>query len=330
MKTKIVYALTSDNSDIYLEQTYISVYSLRKYHPDAYVVLVVDDNTDKTITGKREYILKIITEKVVVVPPCGYSKVERSRYLKTTLRNKIEGDYLFIDSDTVVTESLDEVDSFSCDICAVLDSHVTLDYHSKFNSLIKGQAYSIGWDMTEKDFNYFNSGVMYVKDSEISHNFYTRWNEEWTKGKNNLISPLPSDQPSLGKVNAEFGYIIKEMNGTWNCQVATNGLCFFENAKILHYFSSTIQRGEKDNVYSLMNVKVFKSFKETGVVDDELKSMIDNPKTLFAKKLILLSGETLEVYQSSLVNYVYVLYRKYRKIYNLFNKILLMYGNRNK
>lgn len=63
MKTKIAYVLVSDESDTYLEQTIISLYSLRLYNPNVTVVLVVDDITDLTIKGKRCKILEYISEK---------------------------------------------------------------------------------------------------------------------------------------------------------------------------------------------------------------------------------------------------------------------------
>ena len=56
MKTKIVYAVSSDEQDNYLEQTVLSVFSLKRHNPDAVVEFVVDERTDKTIVGKRELI----------------------------------------------------------------------------------------------------------------------------------------------------------------------------------------------------------------------------------------------------------------------------------
>ena len=44
MKTKIVYAVVSDESDVYLEQVVLSAYSLRQHNPTAFVELVVDTN----------------------------------------------------------------------------------------------------------------------------------------------------------------------------------------------------------------------------------------------------------------------------------------------
>jgi hypothetical protein len=42
MKTKIVYVVTSDETDVYLKQALLSVFSLRKHNPNAYAELVVD------------------------------------------------------------------------------------------------------------------------------------------------------------------------------------------------------------------------------------------------------------------------------------------------
>ena len=330
MKTKIVYALTSDNTDFCLEQTYVSICTLRKYHPTDYVGLVVDEITDNTIIGKRSYILDVITEKIVITAPSDYSKVARSRFLKTTMRNHIAGDFLFIDSDTVIIDDLSELDNLPGDIYATLDTHVTLDKHSYYESTISQQAKAIDWQITELDKKYFNSGLMLVKDTELSRTFYKRWNEEWAKGLSNLVAPLPSDQPSLGKVNAELDYVINELPGIWNCQFSVNGLRFFNDAKILHYFSSTIQKGESDNVYLLMNKEVFASLKASGIIDETLKEMMNHPKSLFTERLLLLSGNDLSIYQSAFVKYVYVLYNKHRKIYNLINNLLEVYSRRNR
>jgi len=320
MKTKIVYTVASDDSDIYLEQTYVSICSLRKFHPDATVVLVVDDNTDKTIKGIREYILGVITHKIVVVPPHEYTKVERSRYLKTTLRNQIEGEYLFIDSDTLITADLSEVDNFEDEICAVIDYHVPLDKHVSF-AFIKRQASTINWIIEQSDFCYFNSGVMYVKDTDTTRKLYSRWNEEWTTFRKNTNFPVPSDQPTLGKVNKEMGYVIEEMDGEWNCQIAANGLRFLDRARIIHYFSSTIKKGDKEPVYALMNNNVFLSLKEKGILDETLSQMIASPKTLFAERLVLISGEAMDIYYSHIVKRVISTYRYHRKTYEIINNL---------
>ena len=59
MKTKIAYVLVSSNDDVYLEQAYISMMSLRHHMPDAVVELLIDKETEKSLTGRRVEIIKL-------------------------------------------------------------------------------------------------------------------------------------------------------------------------------------------------------------------------------------------------------------------------------
>ena len=54
MKTKIVYVLVSSNNDIYLEQAYVSMYSVKYYMPDAHITLLTDKLTEATFIGIRK------------------------------------------------------------------------------------------------------------------------------------------------------------------------------------------------------------------------------------------------------------------------------------
>ena len=49
-----------------------------------------------------------------------------------SLRQHVEGDFLFIDSDTIVTDSLQEVDTLTGSVMMVLDYHVSLE--QRFNA----------------------------------------------------------------------------------------------------------------------------------------------------------------------------------------------------
>jgi lipopolysaccharide biosynthesis glycosyltransferase len=124
MQTKIVYIVVSNDSDIYLEQSLLSMYSLRIHNPDTEIILIVDDLTDATIKGQRSNILKYITSKVVVDINEKYNSLQRSRILKTSMRKYVEGSFLYIDNDTIITSSLVEIDNFSYDIGAVKELHL--------------------------------------------------------------------------------------------------------------------------------------------------------------------------------------------------------------
>ena len=168
MKTKIVYTLVSSPSDFYLEQALLSVYSLRIYNPQSIVELVVDQFTEKTIVDKREEIKKYITNLVKIDVPAEFNKVQRSRYLKNNLRKFIKGDYLYIDCDTVVCKPLDDIDNMSADVAMVADLNrdLLLDDPNTIHKCEKAGFYNM------KGKPYYNSGVIYAKDTPKAHMFF--------------------------------------------------------------------------------------------------------------------------------------------------------------
>lgn len=68
MRTVIVYIVVSDEHDIYLEQTCLSMHSLRLYNPDVRIIAVMDKCTEITLYGNRKMILDYISEKIIVNP----------------------------------------------------------------------------------------------------------------------------------------------------------------------------------------------------------------------------------------------------------------------
>jgi len=294
MKTKIVYVVTSDETDVHLEQALLSVFSLRKHNPDAYVELVVDQDTDATITGKRGEILKYIDHKIVVNVSKEYNKKETSRFLKTNVRAYVTGDYLYIDSDTIITDKLDEIDLFDGHIGAVINNHVPISqYYNKYATRIQRIAKQEGWKCSD-DVQYFNGGVLYVKDTEKARDFCSDWHQAW---KNSLKEYGRFwDQPPLALVNEKYGYLINELPGEWNCQVLRMALPYLHEAKIIHYFSSN---GDNKLVYTFGNTMIYHIIREKGSITEDIMKYVDNAKNAFVnptrlcspKELSLLSGD---------------------------------------
>ena len=53
MKTQIVYTLISSEKDYFLEELWVSLYSLRLFHPEATVNVLVDEPTRKYLYPKN-------------------------------------------------------------------------------------------------------------------------------------------------------------------------------------------------------------------------------------------------------------------------------------
>ena len=243
---KFLYILVSKESDIYYEQTLVSILSLRHYNPDAFVTLLVDDKTDANLMGFRAEIKTLINEYKVVSFDDKISGLARSRLLKTNMRNLLEGDFLYIDGDTAIADKLDLKVDDNCDVGAIADLHARENdkYHVKHKKNNKNKNI-LGFTLNLGDL-FFNGGIIFARDNDNAKRFFDKWHELYqycnTKG-------IFTDQISFNETNRLLGFPMKELPGEWNCQVreAYNHLYRVKiiypmlcNAKIIHFFGSGI------------------------------------------------------------------------------------------
>lgn len=257
MDTKLVYVLTCPEKGSYIEQALMSVWSARYHNPDAHIIFLTDDLTNRILTGIRGEITDYITEKIVVpFKDESLSMMYRSRWIKTSVRELVSGDFLFIDCDTIVCKSLSEVDSFECEIGAVWESHLKVeDFCDALKRKASDDNQKIGVDLdAEKE--YFSSGVLFVRDTERTHQLYSFWHSFWL---DSVQSGLSIDQPSLAKANRESGHIIKRIPDTYNCILFTQNN-FTDKAHILHIASFR-------NPSFLFTERVFEQLKQNGLID---------------------------------------------------------------
>lgn len=310
MKTKVVYALVSNETDLFLEQALLSVYSLRLYNPQAVVALVVDQETGKTISDSRAGIKKYVTEIIEVEVPSEFSKVQKSRYLKTNLRKLVEGDFLFIDCDTVICGSLEGIDRINVEIGMVADVNGNLLLEDE--GVIE-RCHNAGFfDMQGKP--YFNSGVIYSRDTQQSHSLYERWYELW---RQSVAHGINYDQPALCQANVETKTPIKELSGLWNCQFKyQNGYKLLNGALILHYYSNN---GQGKRPYA--QDRVFEYIKEKGSIDHVVENMVRHPKTTLYTVLTINDDKAFEYFNSDLI-YTYFNVPKAYKIATFIAKVI--------
>ena len=233
MKTKLVYVLTCPPEGNYIEQAVLATFSARYHNPSAHIVLIVDNKTDELISSGRNEVLKYISEKIVVPFEEDKTMMYRSRWIKTSVRTLIDGDFLFIDCDTITTRCLDEIDSFECIMGAVPDSHAPIkNYIESVYNNVKSYASYLAINL-EKETYFFNSGVCYVKDLPETHDLYRLWHQYWHECQNKGIL---IDQPALLKADIESGHIITKIDDRFNCLSFTEP-DFANHSTILHFLS---------------------------------------------------------------------------------------------
>lgn len=234
MKTKLVYVLTCAPEATYIEQALMSVWTARYHNSNAYIVLLVDNQTNKLLVGKRAAILDYITEKIVVDFDEDKSMHYRSRWLKTKARELVSGDFLYIDCDTIITCDLSNIESVNADMSMVRDENVDFaDEIDAVAQVMMNDCRPIGVDLSKEKY-YFNGGVIYAKDTPLTHRIFAKWHSYWKEG---LSKGINFDQPSLAKANIDCGHPIVLMDDKWNA-IASTYIEEIYHAYILHFWRS--------------------------------------------------------------------------------------------
>jgi hypothetical protein len=283
---KYLYVLVGDDADYYLEQALLSITSLKMRMPDAFVSLLVDDKTAALLKGNRNQIHNLINEYKIIQLSNSLTKKQRSRWLKTSMRNHIEGDFLYIDCDTIIADNLDDIKDLDSHIGAVLDLHNPLNFRPITRHIIV-DAKKLGFTAPFVNNKYFNGGIMFCRDSDICHNFFDEWHKLWVYG---LSKNIYTDQPSLNQSNVNCNDVIEELDGTWNCQIEYGGLAYLQNAKIIHYFSSNAW----ENPYLIGNDSFLKKIRDNnGFIPNDIAEMLEKEKTLFYNHTRLISDKKI-------------------------------------
>ena len=283
MKTKIVYVVISGGDDIYFEQVWASSWSLKQHNPNAHITVLTDEATKQTIkSDARIKSLECIDEIKTVTFDKEYSNSEKSRWIKTSMRNLLDGDFLFVDADTIITGTLDDVDSWDCSIGAVLDSHC----HSReicdgiaFQDMYINRLYRL-FGVVYNGEDVFNSGVLYVKDDEKAHHFFEIWHKNWQHSNSHGFY---LDQLPMLKTNIELGEIIKEIPGEYNCQIKFS-IQFLTRAIIIHTFSST----GHSNISVLLGSEIFEEIQQNQCLTSRVKNLLLTSKEQFASPSYLI------------------------------------------
>lgn len=305
MKIKIVYVLTSSPSDIYLEQAYVSMYSLKHHMPEAHIVMLTDSVTEKSFTGVRKTEIKYVDEMVVLdIDANKYNGQQRSRILKTSVRKHVKGDFLFIDCDTIITKPLYDIEGIDADIAACWDTH-SLFKDNPYRGMCIEHAQLLGWNV-EDEKEYFNSGVIYVKDSPIAHQFYELWNQNWLEG---LAKGVRMDQPSFALTNHQMNHIIKVMPDVWNCELK-HGIRYLKDAYIVHYLCTNPSVFQTKQLFILNEKDVLLEVQRTGIISEEIKKTIDDPFYGLAEITHVFAGEDIYFFHTDSYKYLRSRYKR--------------------
>ena len=294
---KYVYVLVSSENDLYYEQALMSLWSLRFRMPGAHVVVLCDDETEKSFCGKRGALRELATEIRAVPFEPSVKKVERSRLIKTAIPDYVDGDFLYIDCDTIICDDLSSIENYEHAVAGVLDGHVPLNEHIHRDYFLKREKKS-GYSGTKEMGFHINSGVILCRSGEEGRTFFKMWHELWEANFKKF-----SDHHDQGPFNETFytlGLGNSLLPGEWNCQPSHGGLAFLGDAKIIHYFSSEFSGKHYMPYYKLADKALQTRIKENGTIPDDIQEMILNPKFQFNLVHLVSDQRIVDIMQSPL------------------------------
>lgn len=269
---KYVYVIVGNESNIFVEQAWASVWSLLHYNRDAYICVVTDEETKAYIDTLTEF-RSLVSEIKVVRFGNDIPSMDRSRWLKTKMRELVEGDFTYIDCDTIVTGNLSDLDDYSGDVYMVEDMHVPFEQHY-FRKMVIGLLQRVYGKGIYESHNYYNGGFALVRDTGVSHDFFNAWHNNWKKSASKGIN---IDQIALLKTCLEFPNVVKELPGIYNCQLSYS-IQFLHKARIVHFQK---QKKKVTPISPFYEKKIYEAIKKMGKISPKEIEVILDCKSVF-------------------------------------------------
>lgn len=235
MRNQFVYATSCSHGDLFGEMAAISMASLRVTNPDSHISLVVDAASSLT-PGLRA--AKDHADKVFELESKFDTQVLRSRDLKTSLRNVISGDFVYLDSDTFILRNVSSLFSVDADIASARDHEEKKASPSQ--RPIWRDAESLGWHF-ESD-TYQNSGVVLMRDNARVVEFAKILRKNWEIFLERI--GRPNDQPAFNATLMLSSTSLpdlrhKSLASKYNAQVTGQPLHAI-GAAIVHMYSGSL------------------------------------------------------------------------------------------
>lgn len=209
----------------------LSAASLRISNPGARVTIVCDADTNRAIQKAKDPLPGDADEWLVCDTPPGDGAF-RSKFLKTSLRERISGPFLFVDVDSIVRDDIAPIFRSPGDIAGA-PNHSRESISQQIWAGDQTMLDEMKWPI--RPTFYVNSGVMLATESEGTHRLYRLWHEKWRTSQRQLRDSR--DQPSLNAAIHEADVECTRLAIRFNAQIGANPIVV-PDAAIWHYNSS--------------------------------------------------------------------------------------------
>jgi hypothetical protein len=248
--SQFVYVLASSDQDYFAEMAAVSVATLHATTPDASVTILSDRETERRDT-QAVRLLKDMATRWIVYPFDAHSPMQRSRQLKLGMRESIEGDFVFLDCDTLIARDISGLAGHRGDFAAVRDIGNPLP-------AILEMADRAGWALPRRC---FNSGVLGVRDTPALRAAFADALNIWRQA---AAEGVFYDQFAFWVAFERAKTAIEWLPATYNAQITMKSYAAIR-PHIFHVFS--LQFAERDS--TVLHV-LAKQLKHSGEINREI------------------------------------------------------------
>jgi hypothetical protein len=227
---QVCYVLASESWDRYARMAWVSATLVRHFHPNCKISLLVDQATGKALYSPRSPLLDVVDNTVVIETGLD-NALARSRFVKTTMRRWIVGDFVFLDVDALPLAPFADILNIDAPLAAALE----------FNKEEKDRFFPDGIDAVYARLNwprpvprYFNTGVIVLRDTAATHAACEEWHRRWLLTRDlGCLSDQPSFNSAMHETRTQVGILPPEYNAMvlffpWR----------FRACRIAHFFES--------------------------------------------------------------------------------------------
>ena len=226
--TCYAYILVSHENNNYAAMCLISALSVRGVDPEAQIIVLSDGPTVAMLKQAKHQLLEVADE----VRDCQVNEPPKiaSRILKTTMLQRLQCDFIFLDVDTIVVKPIAERLSLPESLQLVPDRNALYPVPG-FPEWVTPYYKELDWVYPTR--SYFNSGVMFVRANQATEQLFEEWHTRWrafTKlGKH-------YDQPALNSAIEATQIRVKTLPVQYNAMVRVDE-SYRWRARILHFFA---------------------------------------------------------------------------------------------
>ena len=310
------YILTDNEELKFFNQMMISLSSLRHTGFTGKVYILMDRDTEKLLSARQSELEEQAADIIAVDVEGNYSQMEKSRYIKTSMRRYITGDALYIDTDTIVVAPLPE--HISDDELAMvydgngLEDEITNRWHRKLLE-------QCGYDLPENN-KIFNSGIIWMRDTSSVQDAFKQWHAMW---KNTQARGESKDQPSLSFLLHKNAFTVCELDSRFNIQIWLMYFApsMFQNACIIHMYNIR----QKSLIFPLQDPEI----QALDYRDERIQEIIRDPMAAFPVcRWIKRDGAIEEYMRTESFRIGYALFRNHKGLFATLERLFGIYRKR--